>query len=266
MRKTRALSGPIPNRLWAKSPLVRATGMAGLVLGALMGGACGGPSGNFYVLQNQVAGPGCTIPASAGGLYVGQGTLDVRASAGSGTGYLLFPLLKNDLPGEGMGGVEPNRIALDGFDIDLRMMDGPPEAMEYFATLAADPVTAALLRYREPWSGSVDPGGGTTAAITVAFPAEAARLLRASNTLGDGGGARVEVQVRATGRTLSGSLRSDPFKYPVRICDGCLINSISACPARAPVLQGGVCNPGQDAPVDCCTEGADLICPATSAS
>jgi len=213
-----------------------------------------------------VAGPGCTIPASAGGLYVGQGTLDVRASAGSGTGYLLFPLLKNDLPGEGMGGVEPNRIALDGFDIDLRMMDGPPEAMEYFATLAADPVTAALLRYREPWSGSVDPGGGTTAAITVAFPAEAARLLRASNTLGDGGGARVEVQVRATGRTLSGSLRSDPFKYPVRICDGCLINSISACPAKAPVLQGGVCNPGQDAPVDCCTEGADLICPATSAS
>jgi hypothetical protein len=240
--------------------------MASLVLGASMGVACGGPTGNFYVVQNQVAGPGCTIAAAAGGLYVGQGTLDVRASAGSGVGYLLFPLLRNDLPREGSGGVEPNRIALDGFDIDLHMTDGPVEAMDYFAALAGDPATAALMRYREAWSGSVDPGGGTTAAITVAFPGEAARLLRESNTLGDGGGARVEVEVRATGRTLTGGLRSDPFKYPIRICDGCLINSISACPAKAPVLEGGICNPGQDAPVDCCTEGADLICPATSAS
>jgi hypothetical protein len=230
------------------------------VLAAATGAACGGPTGNFYVIQNQVAGPGCTIPASEGGLYLGQGTLDVRASGG--TGYLLFPLLKNDLPAEGMGGVEPNRIALEGFDIDVKLVAGPAAVSDLFGALAADPATAPLMRYREPWSGSVEPGGGTTAASTVAFPSEAARLLRDGNVLGDGDSARFEIEVRATGRTLSGGVKSDPFRYPLRICDGCLINSMTACPATAPVLQGGTCNPGQDEPVDCCTSGADLICPA----
>ena len=87
MRKARVTSGPIPNRVWSTSRLVRAAGVAGLVVSALVSGACGGPTGNFYVVQNQVAGPGCTIPGSSAGLYVGQGTLDVRASAGSGSGY-----------------------------------------------------------------------------------------------------------------------------------------------------------------------------------
>lgn len=232
-----------------------------LALALATGGACGGPTGNFYVVQNQVAGPGCTIPANKGGLYLGQGTLDVRASSG---GYALFPLLKNDLPAEGANGVEPNRIALEGFDIDIKLVDGPAAAYDFFGALSAEPTTAPLMRYREPWSGSVEPGGGTTAAWTMAFPSEMVRRLRDGEVLGNGGIARVEVQVRASGRNLSGALKSDPFTYPLRICDGCLINSLTACPAKAPVLQGGICNPGQDAPVDCCTSGADLICPANT--
>lgn len=247
--------------MWSNARLARPTGAAMTIAVAMLAAsACGGPTGNFYVVQNQVAGPGCTIPGNEGGLYLGQGTLDVRASTGAG--YVLFPLLKNDLPAEGTNGVEPNRIALEGFDIDVELVDGPAAAYDFFANLAAEPSTAPLMRYREPWSGSVEPGGGTTGAWTVAFPSEAARLLRDAQVLGNDGEARVEVRVRATGRTLSGSLKSDPFKYPLRICDGCLIHSTTACPAKAPVLQGGMCNPGQDAPVDCCTSGADLICPS----
>ena len=245
--------------MWSNLRLVRA---AGIAIAALAGVGCGGPTGTFYVVQNQVAGPGCTIPGTEGALYLGQGTLDVRAS--SGPGYLLFPLLKNDLPAEGGGGAEPNRIALDGFEVDLKIVDGPDAAFEVFGQVAADPATAALLRYRESWSGSVSPGGGTTGAATTVFPAEAARLLREAGALANAS-ARIEVRVRASGRTLSGGLKSDPFTFPLRVCDGCLINSISACPAKAPVLRGGVCNPGQDELVDCCTEGADLICPAPSA-
>ncbi len=71
--------------------------------------------------------------------------------------------------------------------------------------------------------------------------------------------------MRAFGNKLGGQIKSDVFTYPIRICDGCLINSITTCPATGPVLQGGVCNPSQDAPVDCYTAGTDLICPATSA-
>lgn len=250
--------------MWSNS---RRAHTARLAVGALAAatalGGCGGPTGNFYVVQNQVAGPGCTIPGTEGALYQGQGTLDVRASASVGSGYLLFPLLKNDLPAEGTGGVEPNRIALDGFDVDLKVVDGPAEALDLLGALAGDSTTAALMRYRETWSGSVAPGGGTTGAVATVLPAEVARLLLEANALANGT-ASVEVRVRATGRTLSGSLKSDAFTYPLHVCDGCLINSISACPGKAPVLQGGACNPGQDALVDCCTEGSHLICPATS--
>jgi hypothetical protein len=249
--------------VWSNARLARtATAAATLAVAMATGGACGGPTGNFYVVQNQVAGPGCTIPGSQGGLYLGQGRLDVRASAGAG--YVLFPLLKNDLPAEGTNGVEPNRIALEGFDVDIKLVDGPAAAYDFFGALSAEPSTAPLMRYREPWSGSVEPGGGTTAAWTIAFPSAVAQLLRDGQVLGSDGTARVEIQVRATGRTLSGGLKSDPFTYPLSICDGCLINSLTACPAKAPVLQGGICNPGQDAPVDCCTSGADLICPANT--
>lgn len=246
--------------MWPNLRLVR-MGVAA-AFAVLSGMGCGGPTGTFYVVQNQVPGPGCTISGTEGALYLGQGTLDVRASAG--TGYLLFPLLKNDLPAEGNGGTEPNRIALDGFDVDLKVIDGPAAALEVFGAVAADPATAALLRYREAWSGTVTPGGGTTGAAVTVFPAEAARRLREADALATAS-ARIEVRVRATGRTLSGGLKSDAFTFPLRVCDGCLINSISACPAPAPILRGGICNPGQDELVDCCNDGGDLICPATSA-
>ena len=138
MRNARAALGvirPGRNQLWSKPRLVRA-GIAAAVA-VLSGIGCGGPSGTFYVVQNQVPGAGCTIPGTEGALYLGQGTLDVRASVGSG--YLLFPLLKNDLPAEGSGGTEPNRIALDGFDVDVKVIDGPAAALEVFGAVAGDP-------------------------------------------------------------------------------------------------------------------------------
>jgi hypothetical protein len=227
--------------------------------------ACNGPSGQFYVVQNQVPNAGCVIPAGEGALYKGEGILDIRVPVTASDGaYLLFPLLKNDLPVSG-DGVEPNRIALAGFEVDLRFVDGPSEAGDFFAQLAADPSTEALVRYQSPWSGSVSPGGGTTTAVTAAFPGDTARRLRDTDILRDGSYARVDALVRAFGNKLDGRIKSDVFTYPIRICDGCLINRITTCPASPPILTGGVCNPGQDAPVDCCTQGVDLICPAPSA-
>lgn len=227
--------------------------------------ACDGTSGQFYVVQNQVPGPGCAIPATKSGLYQGSGVLDVRVPAGGGGAYLLMPLLQNDLPAEGDMGAEPNRIALTGFEIAIRFVDGPGTAADFFAQLAADPATAALLHYQTAWSGSVAPGGGNTAAMTSAFPAETARRLRDAKILAAGSLVRVNAQIRASGRKLTGAVKSDVFTYPIEICDGCLIHSVTTCPAMGAVLKGGICNPGQDAPVDCCTQGADLVCPATAA-
>lgn len=229
-------------------------------------GGCGGPNGQFIVLHNQVPSAGCVIPADKNAPYQGEGVLDVRVPTFSPeVAYELFPLLENDLTSEGQGGVEPNRIALRGFDIDVTFVDGSDAARAFFESLAFDPSTQALLHYQVPWSGSVEPGGGTTSTSTNAFPSETARRLRDSGVLADHSIALVDAKVRAFGDKLAGSITSDVFTYPIQVCDGCLINSITPCPAVGHVLQGGVCSPGQDGLVDCCTLGADLICPATSA-
>lgn len=228
-------------------------------------GGCGQPAGQFFVVQNQSPLAGCTIPTGAAGTYQGEGTLDIRVPASSDAAYLLFPLLENDLPAAGGGGAEPNRIALSGFEVELAFVDGNAAVAAAFASLAAEGATAGLMHFQTPWSGSVAPGGGRTSAGTSAFPAETALRLRDSGALADHSYARVTANVRAHGRTLSGEVSSDVFKYPIRVCDGCLINSITSCPSTAAVLTGGVCGPGQDAPVDCCTQGTSLICPATMA-
>lgn len=219
------------------------------------------------MVQNQIPSDGCVVPATEGAIYRGEGVLDVRvpSSSGSDAGYLFFPLLKNDLPVEADDGPEPNRIALGGFEIDVRFVDGPSGTAELFGALAADPSTLALLRYQAPWSGSLTPGGGTAAATTSAIPAELVQRLRDSDLLHDAAPVRVNALVRAFGSKQGGSIKSDVFTYPIRICDGCLINSTTACPASGTILKGSACNPAQDSAVDCCTQGADLICPATSA-
>jgi len=227
---------------------------------------CGGPTGEFFILHIQVPAEGCVIPADRNAPYKGEGVLDVRVpTPRPDIAYELFPLLENDLTSEGQGGVEPNRIALAGFDVDINFVDGSDAARAFFESLALDPSTQALLHYQVPWSGSVDPAGGTTSTSTNAFPAETARRLRDSGVLTDGSVALVDAKVRAFGHKLAGSITSDVFTYPIQVCDGCLINSMTTCPASGHVLQGGICNPGQDGLVDCCTRGTDLICPATSA-
>lgn len=236
-----------------------------LTLCALAQLSCGGGSGEFYIVQNQVAGAGCVIPAGKTNLYQGEGILDIRVPARGDGAYLLFPLLQNDLAQEGEGGVEPNRISLSGFEVDLQVTDASAAVRDFFAALASDPASTPLVRYQSAWSGSVDPGGGTVSAATSVFPAETARRLRDASLLADGSTARLKVLVRAVGQKRTGRIKSDVFSYPIQVCDGCLIKSISPCPASAPVATGGACNPGQDAPVDCCTQGASLICPATSA-
>jgi len=245
-----------PWRLWS-------AGAACLL--AIAVGGCGQPAGQFFVVQNQSPESGCTIPTGTAGTYQGEGTLDIRVPASSDAAYTLFPLLENDLPAAGAGGPEPNRIALSGFEVEIVFVDGNAASAAAFAAIAADSSTAGLMHFQTPWSGSVAPGGGRTSAGTSAFPAETAIRLRDSGALSDHSYARVTANVRAHGSTQSGGVTSDVFKYPIRVCDGCLINSITSCPSTTAVLTGGACGPGQDAPVDCCTQGTALICPATTA-
>ena len=77
-----------------------------------------------------------------------------------------------------------------------------------------------------------------------------------------------DITVTDTGTTNIGThMTSDPFNFPVQVCNGCLVGSVSPCPyASAPANSGNSCNPAQDQVVDCCTENGELVCPPTVAA
>jgi hypothetical protein len=175
-------------------------------------------------------------------------------------GYFAFPLLKNDLT-KASGDIQPYRIRMSAFDIDVQAHDALPASV---AKLFADPASQALLHHREPWSGTVNPGGGVVAATTDAISGDLARKIRDANDWKTTPYLELDVQIRGRGDNEAlGSVESDAFLYPIKLCSGCLVANVMACPYTMPPMNpGNPCNPAQDAPVDCCSiPGGSLVCP-----
>jgi hypothetical protein len=243
----------------------------GAVLGtiALFAGCSGTPPGDFIILQNQALNSDCSVPATPGAVYRGEGVLDVRLIGDTG-GYELFPLLQNNFPPPSGGQTtDANRIALSGFDVDVEVEpDAPPSPIKdlitNFRSLDASPDNQALVQYSTLTSGSVSSGGGNTASGVNVFPAPLAKMIRDMAVLSPTNTYWVTATVRARGDTLVGGVRSDAFKYPIQLCDGCLIFNQGTCPVMA--AMGNACDPGQDDGTGCCTLSGSLVCPALVAA
>jgi len=239
------------------SPLARHAGLLSLVLAG-----CTQPPDRFYIVQNQAPqqGQGCLIPSDQSAEYRGEGILDVSLVDGALGAYFVFPLLKNDLT-KSSGDIQLYRIRMSGFDIDVQAHDVLPAGV---AKLFADPASQALLHHREPWSGTVNPGGGVVAATTDAISGDLARKIRDANDWKSTPYLELDAQIRARGDNEAlGSVESDAFLYPIKVCSGCLVAEVIACPyTMPPMYPGNACNPAQDDPVDCCSiAGGSLVCP-----
>ena len=241
-----------------------------VALASAQAGCSGTPPGEFIIVQNQVPNADCTIPATLGTLYRGEGVLDVRLVGDGQSGYQLFPLLQNNFPGPSGGQtVDANRIALSGFDVDIALPpDAPPDSQitALFTQLAMsssggpDP----LIQYSTLTSGSVASGGGNTASSVNVFPSELAQKVRDTGELSPVNHFWVMASVRARGNTLVNSVQSDAFKYPIELCDGCLVIDQGACPVAA--AEGNSCYIGQDSGSGCCSQAGQLFCPSVVAS
>jgi hypothetical protein len=224
---------------------------------------CGRVPGQLVFLHNQTPDPGCAISASETHPYQGTGLVDaslVRSSATSG--LWVFPLLKNNLPGSSAGGPDPNQIFITSFAVDITMLTGPDPLRALLNGLEADGATRALLHYKTPWSGTIKSGGGTLATAVASMPTDLAARLDAQMEVTETPSLWLQVQIRAFGSTTNQEFESDPFNYPVAVCSGCLVANLQPCPYRtAPENPGHPCNIAQDAPVDCCLSGNDLVCP-----
>jgi len=238
-----------------------------LIALALSVAACGRVPGQFEIVQNQVPQSGCLIDTNET-LYRGDGTLDLAlVQPGARAAYLVFPLLKNNLPAS-TGGPDPNQIEVNSFAVDIgeskfgSLPDGVRALFQTLEEKGPGSPEYALLHYSAPWSLSI-PSGGTAAARVAGFPVDLAARVSATGAVGISRTSMlVNVKVRAFGKTNTQSMESDPLDYPVYVCNGCLVANVLTCPyPSAPANEGNPCNVSQDNFVDCCSLNGDLICP-----
>lgn len=190
---------------------------------------------------------------------------------GAPTGYIVFPLMKNNLPPPATGEIDTNLIVLSSFAVDISLIGSPPpQTAALFAALesGSDPTDGRnLLHYQLPWSGSIASGGGLLPAGVDAFPVELAHRISATGEIGASPSLMANLKIRAFGKTATQNMESDPFDFPIEICSGCLVANVQACPfLSTPTNLGNVCNVAQDEAVDCCTLNGSLICPPVVAT
>jgi hypothetical protein len=238
------------------------------VLAAWAFAACGRVPGQFEIVQNQQPQGGCAIDTSPT-VYRGDGTLDLQlVQGGARSAYLVFPLVRNNLPGS-TGGADANQIQMHSFAVDIGASKYgalPPNVAMLFDSLertAHNSADYALLHYSVPWSATISSGGGLAATLVGAFPIDLAARVAATGDIGVSRTSMiVNAHVRAFGSTDTQDMESDPLDFPIYVCAGCLVANLLTCPFHtAPANTGNPCNVAQDNPVDCCSLNGDLICP-----
>jgi len=210
----------------------------------------------LFIIQNQVptrGENGCVIPAARGTEFRGRGVVDTQGLFG----YQVYPVAESRA--EVVNGDSIARtVTVRGAEVSLEFQDDlfPPEAL-------AEMKTNGLTEFTQRFSGSIDPTGGqATFTVNVLSPV----LLQKLGGLVSGDTITYAIAtIRIVGTMGGGNIKSDPFEFPIDICNGCLIHDLGACdalPVGFSAAKGGECNPFQDAPVDCCTAGGSKICPA----
>jgi len=224
-------------------------------------GACVADNGDegIFITKNVKPEAGCTFMSSPTSAFISHGQLSVF----SPFGYQLHPQMKSRITA--VAGQEDLRTVITrGARIDLEIVDPALEtAMGGAAALQAMGITKFEISFTAP----ISPNGGITdgafEVITRRFLDE---LVRASgaNNLATPFQTEIIANVVVYGDLAGAEVTSNPFRYPVTICNDCVTNVIAACPLpeETVIRTGDACNPYQDEPVDCCLQGDSVVCPA----
>ncbi len=236
--------------------LLAALGVAGV---ATFAGCADDFGGGLLVRQNLAPVMGaCSFEADSAAAFIARGTI----RDDSPSPYIFHPLIESRITA--IEGQESLRtVQLRGARVELAIVG---------ATVDGDPIDidtrtfpVGSTKFASLFSAPVAPLGLSAAEfdlIPVAFLAAVARAV------GTTGSARVQVVAEGSvyGDLGGDEISSDPFTYPVTICNDCVFTNIGSCAAiTEPGSTGNPCNPYQDGVVECCTTGDSLLCPAMPA-
>lgn len=246
----------------------------------LAAAGCADTGDEGFVIRNNLAATGttCTFTATTASPFQSRGTL----STSSPVPYLLTPLIQSRITAA-VGQENLRTVALAGAKVDLEV--GPitvedangglvfscaaEGANACFDDAARTALAAAgTTKFRSLFSAPLAPNSGLTSASFDLVPTAVIREIeRKAGALA--AGARLHAQVVATA-TVYGDLNGTeveglPFVYPVTVCNDCVVNVVGTCAATPKTFMarpGNPCNRFQDGVLDCCTNGATLVCPA----
>jgi len=240
--------------------------------------ACETQKGMLFVEQNQSPEIGddgvCTVPAEKTEATIPRGVLDVAFDQPKA--YFLYPLIKNAI--EDSLDMSPEATVVY---VDRAKTVVHPEPRLPLPDFGADCPTT----FEEPLAFRLEGGDTISGAMRVLLPCHAQRIKRYFEEPPDQPlyppDQNVElyytVDFSVSGNRAGSHIESDPFRFPIRVCYGCLqLQSpdgslttplCSTMPPENPYT-GNPCNYAQDfGPVMCCSndlEGGngELICPA----
>jgi len=188
---------------------------------------------------------------------VSSGLFDVKLGTTFGVGYLLGPVVRNNMLSiMTASSPEMNDVYINSFDIELKQDKGDS---------FLNGIAPANLKFNLPSAaGLVTPGGGQVATPIEVIPAGYVGMLQGVTQVPSV--RPITVHLRSNGAHAGVTLSSSYSDFPVYLCDGCLLNrgnDFFTCPAKGiptAQIQQGSCNFVQDADVTCCTSPTGLVC------
>jgi hypothetical protein len=234
--------------------------LAALIPLALVACADSGDEGIYVLTNTAVTGESCALTGDPMQAMVGHGLINVN----SPVAYVMTPLVQSRIQSVENVDDTSKTIQLRGADIRLTIKAVSIERDGNF--MVTNPNTE-LPGFSVLFAGAIKPGGSVNAFVDLIPPGTLRSIAQMSgaNLTTDSLNTEVLAEVTIKGDLGGDSIESQPFYYPVTVCNDCVIVNNGACPMTVTAPRtGNACNPYQDGVVDCCVDVDNrLICPGT---
>jgi len=215
----------------------------------------------MVIVNNAAVSDSCVLTSNPDGAQRGHGTI----YSGSPDAYVMTPVIQSRITTTDNVDTVSRTIQLRGADVKLTLKAVTIEAGGNFTTTNPNKAYPPFSLF---FSGSLPPGGFASAFVDLIPPS----VLR--DIHGMGGTNKIDGEVLAEivikGELPGGDgVETDPYFYPVNVCNDCVVVNLGVCPLPMTIMPrgGNACNAFQDGNVDCCTDASNnLVCPAIVAT
>jgi hypothetical protein len=202
---------------------------------------------------------GCVFTGDINQPFISHGIISTL----SPVPYGLTPLIQSRIQPQMMGDTSIRTISLQGADVTLSVASVQLMSKSVGNSSPAPPDLGSDGKFKSLFSGSIMPGGTANVGMDL-IPTSVLQTIGSLATTTDMHvHAEVVGTVTAYGTMGGDKVTSEPFQFPVTVCNDCVIVDIGACTMMtAPSTTGNPCNVFQDGTVACCEANGGLLCPA----